>query len=93
MDGSLSQPLIDRWGQDLQNGILPNPRINGEGSGQHWIILLSMNNDNITFYDPNLGRIRTLPTNAPGANGGYFFGSSTAYSGHSDRWGGYITVP
>lgn len=44
----------------LQRGNLPEWHIKGEVSGEHWILLLGIDGqNNITFWEPNGGKVRT----------------------------------
>jgi hypothetical protein len=83
----------------LSEGKIPVWEINGEYSGQHWIIITDIDaNKNITFLDPNgnngNGSLRTEPYNKMvGDKGWAYFGRTPSYSYPSDAYlrGVYFT--
>lgn len=78
----------------LSNGSIPLWLIRGNGSGQHWIIVLKIDSaDTVTYFDPADGTIHSDPSNASSVHT-YFFGSPTddKLSGNIDERG-YIFQP
>lgn len=78
----------------LSNGSIPLWLIRGNGSGQHWIIVLRVDDlNNVTYFDPADGEIHTDPSDVSSIHT-YFFGSPTndALRGNQDERG-YIFTP
>jgi len=100
--GDLDQSYADRTlppsDQDLQQasdllkeGKIPVWQINGEFSGQHWVILLDIDsNKNITYLDPVFGQVCTKPYDAKSYvdDGGNvaFFGKTPSNQWKKDAW-------
>jgi hypothetical protein len=62
----------------LANGGIPIWHIRGDGTGQHWIMLLKINGTNITYFDAADGKIHTDPSTAPSRYTWYFGSPSNA---------------
>ena len=57
----------------LNEGNIPIWHINGNGSGQHWIAIMKISDDNtIHYFDPDGGIIRSKPYTAKSEWGAYF---------------------
>lgn len=82
----------------LSTGKLPVWHIRGSGSGQHWIVLVQINGNEITFFDPAQGAIvtesRNLKSTAVGYPGEFYFGITEQEGGDdSDLKRGYTFSP
>lgn len=87
-----SPELLNIWHNSLDNGNIVFAHVLGGGSGQHWILILGIDeNNNITSFDPADGLIHTDPLTYQNRPGWYYFGSPI--NGVNDGWGGYVTVP
>lgn len=82
-----TQAHLDHLRETLRNGGLEVWHINGEYSGQHWIIMLGISEDNtLEYYDPTPGKIMTRKYNAKST---VTRGGNVAYFGLTDLdpWG------
>lgn len=67
-------------------GNLPVWHIRGNGSGQHWIVVVGVEGTNIKFFDPEYGEIRTQPTNLKSSKGWYYFAVTAKGAGDNSNY-------
>lgn len=87
---------LDRARSELSGGNFPVWHINGQDSGQHWIILVRVKDNNITFFDPADGNIKTYPANKKvnGDTWAYFGITPEGSRGGNDNYErGYVFKP
>ncbi|MCA9388663.1 transglycosylase SLT domain-containing protein [Candidatus Berkelbacteria bacterium] len=100
-DYSSDQDIINRppSGQDISDAVsilkretkepsgnLPVWHIRGNGSGQHWIVVVGIEGANIKFFDPEYGEIRTQPADFKSSKGWYYFAVTAKGAGDNSNY-------